>query len=132
MVEHDLAKVGAAGSSPVSRSQAEKKRTSRGRPFSFLSRHIRASKVRGLHCVSVGAKPRSPGPRAPSRALKQHKKGYPSGYPFFISVEAHPCLEGLMASLQNVDVFFLHNVNKMLRNCFQKWRHMVQLHCCIV
>ena len=54
LVERDLAKVEAAGSSPVSRSLLHEKRTSGGCPFFMQSRHIRASKVRGLSPHKVG------------------------------------------------------------------------------
>ena len=67
LVEHDLAKVGAAGSSPVSRSLLTK-RTSDGCPF-LLNRVLPDQVVRGLRSAPVGAEQTSPGRLAPSRAL---------------------------------------------------------------
>ena len=60
LVERDLAKVEAAGSSPVSRSLLHEKRTSGGCPFFMQSRHIRALKVRGLRSAPVVAKQAPP------------------------------------------------------------------------
>ena len=67
LVEHDLAKVGAAGSSPVSRSLLTK-RTSDGCPF-LLNRVLPDQVVRGLRSAPVGAEQTSTGRLAPSRAL---------------------------------------------------------------
>ena len=53
LVEHDLAKVGAAGSSPVSRSLLTK-RTSDGCPF-LLNRVLPDQVVRGLRSAPVVA-----------------------------------------------------------------------------
>ena len=53
LVEHDLAKVGVAGSSPVSRSLLTK-RTSDGCPF-LLNRVLPDQVVRGLRSAPVGA-----------------------------------------------------------------------------
>ena len=72
LVEHDLAKVGAAGSSPVSRSFYYK-RTSVGCPF-VINESCRTRTVRGLRSAPVGAKPMSAGHRAPSRALKNSEE----------------------------------------------------------
>ena len=60
LVEHDLAKVGVAGSSPVSRSQRNKKR---------ISEWISFSCFRGLRSASVVAEQTSPGRFATSHAL---------------------------------------------------------------
>ncbi len=67
LVEHDLAKVGAAGSSPVSRSLLTK-RTSDGCPF-LLNRVRQDSIVRGLRSAPVRAEQTFTGRLAPSRAL---------------------------------------------------------------
>ena len=53
----------------VSRSHIKRKRTSKRMSFFHAIEALRASKVRGLRSAPVRAKPRSPGPRAPSRAL---------------------------------------------------------------
>ena len=73
LVEHDLAKVGAAGSSPVSRSQRNKKGYPNGYPF-FVFEPCRGSKVRGLRSASVVAEQTSPGRFATSRALLKSLK----------------------------------------------------------
>ena len=62
-MEHDLAKVGVAGSSPVSRSLLTK-RTSDGCPF-LLNRVLPDQVVRGLRSAPVGAEQTSPGCLAP-------------------------------------------------------------------
>ena len=53
------------------------KRISEWISFFVLSRHIRASKVRCLRFAPVGAKPTSPGRRAPSRALGNRRYSVP-------------------------------------------------------
>ena len=72
LVERDLAKVEAAGSSPVSRSLLHEK----GHPVDVLFSCNRGTSVprkfevsAHIKWASVRAKPRSPGPRAPSRAV---------------------------------------------------------------
>ena len=72
LVERDLAKVEAAGSSPVSRSLLHEK----GHPVDVLFSCNRGTSVprrfevsAHIKWASVRAKPRSPGPRAPSRVL---------------------------------------------------------------
>ena len=67
LVERDLAKVEAAGSSPVSRSLLIK-RASDGCPF-LLNRVLPDQVVRGLRSAPVGAEQTSTGRLAPSRAL---------------------------------------------------------------
>ena len=52
LVEYDLAKVGVAGSSPVSRSQHKKKDIRDGYPF-FLCSRPDGRKRRSLHSASV-------------------------------------------------------------------------------
>ena len=89
MVEHDLAKVGAAGSSPVSRSQ-EKEPLPEWVAVLFSS-PILDSKVRVLRSTPVGATLRSPGPYAPSRALKKRTVTRMGSGSFF---ESNPGLEG--------------------------------------
>ena len=79
LVEHDLAKVGVAGSSPVSRFLFTRKRTSLRMSFFLVIEPCRGSKVPGLRSASVGAKPTSTGRRAPSRALCLQKKDIPKG-----------------------------------------------------
>ena len=84
LVEHDLAKVGAAGSSPVSRSLLTK-RTSDGCPF-LLNRVLPDQVVRGLRSAPVGAEQTSTGRLAPSRALG--KEIHRMMYLFFSSFSA--------------------------------------------
>ncbi len=74
LVEYDLAKVGVAGSSPVSRSQRTRKKG--GIRFGYHPSFLRSSPtgtrtVRGLHSVSVVAKRTSTGRSATSRALRK-------------------------------------------------------------
>ena len=77
LVERDLAKVEAAGSSPVSRSLLHEK----GHPVDVLFSCNRGTSVprrfevsAHIKWASVGAEPRSPGPRAPSRALFEKRE----------------------------------------------------------
>ncbi len=68
-MEHDLAKVGVAGSSPVSRSQWNKKKDIRIDILFLVFEPCRGSKVRGLRSTPVVAEQTSPGRFATSRAL---------------------------------------------------------------
>ncbi len=68
-MEHDLAKVGVAGSSPVSRSQWNKKKDIRLDILFLVFEPRQGSKVRGLRSAPVVAEQTSPGRFATSRAL---------------------------------------------------------------
>ena len=73
LVEHHLAKVGVAGSSPVSRSSYAKKASHKWGAFFVSEPCSRTSKVRGLACrlgrCSSLREGRPPDDRTPSRAL---------------------------------------------------------------
>ena len=75
LVEHNLAKVGAAGSSPVSRLMNKKKDTRIGILF-LVSSPIPGSKFDCLRFTSVRANQRSAGPLAPSRAFFMPENRY--------------------------------------------------------
>ena len=97
LVERDLAKVEAAGSSPVSRSLLTK-RTSDGCPF-LLNRVLPDQVVRGLRSAPVGAEQTSTGRLAPSRALGKeiHRMMYLFFSSFSASVGAEQTSTGRLA-----------------------------------
>ena len=68
LVEHDLAKVGVAGSSPVSRSFYNKNDI-RWMSFFVINESCRTRSFEFLRSASVRAKPTFTGRRAPSRAM---------------------------------------------------------------
>ena len=82
LVEYDLAKVGVAGSSPVSRSQEYKKGYLKWIPFLVLFKPCRARTVRMSAFHSGRRRRTSPGRSATPRAL--FYKDIQCGCPFFV------------------------------------------------